>query len=64
LDGDAGDDVLRGGAGNDDLRSYLGINTLEGGSGDDDLWTTGSSTANGGYGSDRCRGGVQVSCEL
>jgi Ca2+-binding RTX toxin-like protein len=58
VDGAAGDDFLRGGAGIDTLFGYNGDDTLEGGDGLDDLYGyDGNDTIRGGLTGDIMRGG-------
>ena len=53
LRGDAGDNLLIGGAGNDSLEGAAGADVLQGGAGDDDAgWRRGGDDLQGGTGSD------------
>ena len=53
----AGNDILRGGAGNDELHGHAGDDTLEGNADNDKLWGhTGNDTLRGGAGNDKLWG--------
>ena len=57
LDGDAGNDILNGGVGNDDLFAGTGNDILNGDSGNDELFgAAGDDTLNGGDGADELEG--------
>jgi Ca2+-binding RTX toxin-like protein len=58
LRGGAGDDLLQGGKGNDDLRGGKGVDVLQGGDGNDDLKDRhGATVFDGGAGNDEMEGG-------